>query len=126
MPNYSGGFGGLRRKVQARRQGESNADKLAFLTAAEHTLAGLSAWSHRYAGFLLDESKRCGHADRAAELREMARICGKVAAAPPETFREALQLIWLAHQAIHIEGHGYSCTPDRLMLKSFGSRKTSC
>ena len=117
-PSYTellrGGLGGLRRKVQARRQGESGADKLAFLTAAEHTLAGLSAWSHRYAGFLLDESKRCDHTGRAAELREMARICGKVAAAPPETFREALQLVWLAHQAIHIEGHGYSCTPDRL------------
>ena len=23
-------------------------------------------------------------------------------------------VIWLAHQAIHIEGHGYSCTPDWL------------
>ena len=44
----------------------------------------------------------------------MARICRKIAAGPPETFREALQLIWLVHQAIHIEGHGYSCTPDRL------------
>ena len=25
-----------------------------------------------------------------------------------------MQLVWFAHQAIHIEGHGYSCTPDRL------------
>ncbi len=25
-----------------------------------------------------------------------------------------MQLIWLVQQAIHIEGHGYSCTPDRL------------
>ena len=38
---------------------------------------------------------------------------------PPETFREAMQLIWFVHQAVHIEGHGYSCTPDfvdRLLL----------
>jgi len=94
------GIGGLRKKVAARRQGETNADKLAFLTAAEHTLAGLSAWAQRYSQFVKDA--------------EMARICAKIATEPPETFREALQLIWLAHQAIHIEGHGYSCTPDRL------------
>ncbi len=103
-PSYSEllrvGIGGLRRKVAARRQGETDAEKLAFLTAAEHTLAGLSAWAKRYSKFVKDP--------------EMARICAKIASEPPETFREALQLVWLAHQAIHIEGHGYSCTPDRL------------
>jgi pyruvate-formate lyase len=41
-------------------------------------------------------------------------ICARVASGPPETFREALQPIWIAHQAIHIEGHGYSCTPDHI------------
>jgi formate C-acetyltransferase len=97
------GIGGLRKKVAVRRQDETNADKLAFLTAADHTLAGLSAWAQRYSKFLAAEGKP-----------EMARICGKIATQPPETFREALQLVWLAHQAIHIEGHGYSCTPDRL------------
>jgi formate C-acetyltransferase len=44
----------------------------------------------------------------------MSRIAAKVATDPPETFREAMQLIWFVHQAIHIEGHGYSCTPDRI------------
>ncbi|MBI5394905.1 MAG: hypothetical protein HZA91_06355 [Verrucomicrobia bacterium] len=97
------GIGGLQKKVAARRQGESNTDKLAFLTAAEHTLAGLSTWAQRYSKFLAAEGKQ-----------EMSCICGKIATQPPETFREALQLVWLAHQAIHIEGHGYSCTPDRL------------
>lgn len=98
------GIGGLRQNIQRRRQGEQNSEKLAFLTAADHTLAGLSAWARRYGEFLATEMKQS----------ETARICAKVATQPPETFREALQLIWLAHQAVHIEGHGYSCTPDRL------------
>jgi formate C-acetyltransferase len=117
-PSYkellSAGIGGLRRKVLARRQGENDAEKVAFLTAADHALAGLSAWATRYAEFLHDESRRCDHAGRAAELGEMARICAKVADNRPDTFREALQLVWFAQQAIHVEGHGYSCTPDRL------------
>jgi formate C-acetyltransferase len=106
-PSYSEllrvGIGGLQSKVAARRQGENDPAKLAFLTAADHTLAGLSAWVQRYGKFLAKEGKP-----------EMARICAKIATQPPETFREALQLVWLAYQAIHIEGHGYSCTPDRL------------
>ncbi|MHC4398501.1 MAG: pyruvate formate lyase family protein [Planctomycetota bacterium] len=108
------GLEGVLGKVRARRRGETDADKLPFLTAAECALAGLSAWIDRYGEFLSGEAKRRQSAARAAELREMARIASKVAARPPDTFREAMQLIWFVHQAVHIEGHGYSCTPDRI------------
>jgi formate C-acetyltransferase len=117
-PSYrellSVGLDGLRQKITARQQGETDAGKLAFLRAAEQTLAGLAAWARRYGEFLALEAKRAGDAARGVELGEMARICTRISAGPPETFREALQLVWLAQQAIHIEGHGYSCTPDRL------------
>jgi formate C-acetyltransferase len=62
----------------------------------------LGEWASRYAEFLKNSDAT------------LSRICDKVASQPPETFREALQLIWFAHQAIHIEGHGYSCTPDHI------------
>ena len=117
-PSYSDllrhGLDGLRSKLQSRQRDETDAERLAFLTAADHATAGLAAWARRYGEFLLSEAKRCNQAERASELREMSRICTKVAASPPESYREALQLVWLAHQAIHVEGHGYSCTPDRL------------
>jgi len=108
------GIGGLLGKVRQRQQGETDAEKSAFLTAAEYSLSGLSDWIGRYAEFLAAEAARNAPPARAAELNEMARIAGKVAVQPPGTFREALQLIWFVHQAIHIEGHGYSCTPDRI------------
>jgi formate C-acetyltransferase len=108
------GLGGVLRKVQRRQEGETAAEKQAFLAAAEHALTGLSQWMRRYAELLSGEAKRCDHAARAAELRTMAQIAAKVAADPPETFREALQLIWFVHQAVHIEGHGYSNTPDHI------------
>ncbi|MBM4091996.1 MAG: hypothetical protein FJ276_21575 [Planctomycetes bacterium] len=108
------GLGGVMVRVADRRRGETDGDRSAFLEAAEASLAGLSSWIARYAEFLGSEASACDRAARAAELREMARIAAKVATAPPETFREALQLIWFVHQALHIEGHGYSCTPDRV------------
>jgi len=108
------GLGGVLGRVRARQRSENDADQRAFLAAAELALAGLSAWIGRYADFLSGEAKRYPSAARAAELREMARIAAKVATQPPETFHEAVQLVWFVHQAIHVEGHGYSCTPDRL------------
>lgn len=103
--------GGLLRQVKARNNAALSADQRAFVTAAELSLEGVSAWARRYGDFLNREARRESNAGRTAELRARARIAGKVATAPPETFHEALQLIWFVHQAIHVEGHG---TPDRL------------
>jgi len=88
------GVGGVLKKVRVRRAAESDAEKFAFLTAAEEALSGLSEWIGRYA--------------------ERGWAPKHLATQPPETFQEAMQLIWFAHQAIHIEGHGYSCTPDHI------------
>ena len=76
------GLGGLLRQVKARRQRELE------LRPAEpssrrlnYSLEGVSAWAQRYGDFLSSEAGRETNASRAAELREMARIAGKVAAA---------------------------------------------
>ncbi len=42
--------------------------------------------------------------ERAAELKEIARICRKVPDGPAETFHEALQSIWLCHLLVNMEG----------------------
>ena len=116
-PSYSEllsiGLDGIMTNVRGRRDGEIEPDSLEFLTAAEHTLVGLSAWIERYAAHLAHEARSCDETTRSAELLQMSRNCARVAHKPPETFWQAMQLVWFVHQAIHIEGHGYSCTPDR-------------
>ena len=117
-PSYRGllaaGLGGALQRVRDRRAGEIDPDSLEFLAAAEHSLLAVSEWAERYSGFLKEEAKRTQDRARGRDLEEMAAVAAKVAREAPATFREALQLIWFVHQAIHIEGHGYSCTPDRL------------
>ena len=99
------------KRVRERKAGERDPEKLAFLTAAEESLSGVSEWIRRYSEFLTGD---------------LARIAAKVATEPPSTFHEAMQLIWFAHQAIHIEGHGWSCAPDhidRLLLPYYEADK---
>lgn len=108
------GLAGIIGRVRERRAGETDVRSLEFLTAAELSLLGVSDWAQRYAEFLKGEAGKCGDEARRGVLEEMARICAKVASEPPGSFHEAMQLVWFVHQAVHIEGHGYSNTPDRL------------
>jgi pyruvate-formate lyase len=117
-PSYrellASGLGGLLRKVKDRRAGEDDMESREFLAAAEYALQGVSDWIERYGDYLRREAANCSHRERAAELAAMSEVAFRVATEPPETFREAMQLVWFVHQAIHIEGHGYSNTPDRI------------
>lgn len=108
------GLDALVDNVRQRRVDENDMASLEFLAAAEHTLLGTSEWIERYAALLTDDAATCSDTERADELREMSTICARIAHEAPTTFHEAMQLVWFCHQIIHIEGHGYSCTPDRL------------
>ncbi|MCL5745610.1 MAG: hypothetical protein M1541_17080 [Acidobacteria bacterium] len=74
-PSYSEllkvGFGGLIKQVRERKAGEKDPEKLAFLTAAEESLSGVSEWIRRYSEFLKGD---------------LARIAAKVSTEPPSTF----------------------------------------
>ncbi|NPV53526.1 MAG: glycyl radical protein [Firmicutes bacterium] len=57
-----------------------------------------------------DESDR----GRRLELMEIADICERVPAQPAQTFREALQALWLAHVALQCESNASSISLGRL------------
>ena len=104
-PDYEGflkdGVDGTIRKIRAsmekHRQDADAEEKLNFLKAAEICMAAFSQMIEGYA----DEAEKTAELEGADrnELLEMARVCRKVAHEPPETFREALQLVWITHVA---------------------------
>lgn len=51
---------------------------------------------------------------RRNELAEMARICRKCAHLPPQTFREALQMVWLVDQAVSYADSAGLASPGHL------------
>ena len=52
--------------------------------------------------------------DRAEELREIARVCGRVPEHPPESFREAVQSVYFVHLISQIESGGNSISLGRI------------
>ncbi len=84
------------------------------LRAMDICADALITYAQRYAE-KLDELAGSATPERAAELREMAAICRKVPANPPETFREALQYYWFVHIGVITELNPWdSFNPGRL------------
>ena len=89
------GWGGLLEKVRASRR-MHGADDYAreLLDAEEQAILGVIAWTRRLAAAADDRAMAEDEPDRSANLSEMARVCYRIAEAPPATFREVVQ--WIA------------------------------
>jgi len=96
-------------EIRDRRQTAPEQGRKEFYDAAEIACNGLLVFAGRYADFAEELAGSESDSVRAAELREIARICRKVPGQPAETLQEAIQSQWLIHTAIQLEsvGGGY-------------------
>lgn len=94
------GLRGICEDLERRRTGSSDPSYRDFLEALVVACQGARELALRYA----EEAERMAGEEedevRAAELREIARICRKVPWEPAETFHEAVQSIWLTHMLV--------------------------
>ena len=99
------GLSGIREQIRARLCDAVSGDKRVFYQACLLAAEAAAGFARRYARRLDERAGEEGtEPARQAELHEMAEICRRVADAPPGTFREALQLVWLVHVAANING----------------------
>ena len=71
--------------------------------AARIVCQALENWAGRMAAEADRMASTESDPERRAQLEEIARTCRKVPARPAETFREALQSLWLTHLAVMLE-----------------------
>ncbi len=83
-----------------------------FYRAILIVLSALEAFALRYAE-LAEMEALVADEQRAAELREIARICRKVPMQPAESFHEAIQSVWFVHLVLQIESNGHSLSYGR-------------
>lgn len=87
-------------------------DKNVFYKAVLVVIQAVRDFAGRYAALArkLAEDAEPG---RKAELLEIARVCDKVPYEPAETFREAVQSVWLIQVVLQIESNGHSLSYGR-------------
>ncbi len=91
-----------------------NIQKSYFYRAILIVTEAVKNFAGRYAALAEDMAEQEGEGQRRAELLEMARILKKVPYEPAESFREAVQSLWLIHLVLQIESNGHSLSYGRM------------
>ena len=104
------GIRGIREEIRSRTA-DATEDQKPFYRVCGMAIAGLSDYANRVA----DACSRMASANGdGTAWMELARICRRVATEPPETFHEAIQLMFLTAIALWFgEDHGLT-TPGRM------------
>lgn len=106
-PNYEHtlqvGIPGLIKEIDASLETyQSDPERVETLQAMKHSLEGFLQMIRRYAACAEGHKGEAGYDD--ARLDFMAKNCGALLAGSPQTFAEALQLVWLCYIAFVMEG----------------------
>ena len=119
-PDYSivirRGIDDLIGEVEERRKGARGAkgEKREFYRAQKIALEGVLALSENYARRAQEMAGNETDPERKGELEEISQILKKVPRHPAETFREALQSLWITHIAINAESLNIAIAPGRM------------
>lgn len=103
-----------RRRLEELPDREREGEKELFNEAVIRSLGAAIAFAQRHADLARRLAEEGKNADRAAELREIARVCGRVPEHPAETFHEAIQSVYFAHLIAQIEIGGNSISLWRI------------
>ncbi len=82
-------------------------DKFEELKAMDISCDAVILFAERHADLAEELAAQEQDQQRAAELREIARVCRKVPAHKPETFHEAIQMYWFVHLGTITELNGW-------------------
>jgi len=103
-----------RQKLGCLSPEEKNGEKGLFYEAVIRNCHAVIYFARRYSERALAMAKAERDDERAAELREIARVCSRVPEYPAETLHEAVQSIYFIHLASQLESGGNSISLGRI------------
>ena len=103
------GPAGLRAQAAVRLE-TADAAHRDFYESIILVMDGACTFMRRYA----DLAEQMAAGPDAENLREVARICRKLASAPAETYHEAVQATWFLYVILQMEGNASSFSPGRM------------
>ncbi|NHJ21937.1 MAG: formate C-acetyltransferase/glycerol dehydratase family glycyl radical enzyme [Candidatus Lokiarchaeota archaeon] len=109
------GFNGLIQTAKAKKNDFSkDREKLNFLDAVIIVLEGVQRFIQRFSTLANEMAENEPINSRKNELLEISEICSKISSNPPESFKEALQLIYFTHIISGLEDGGFAISIGRL------------
>lgn len=96
------GYDGVREQVRSALA--EHPEREVFYRAMLISLDAASLYIHDYAESARLAAENCDGDTRKAELLELARVCDKIADRKPDTFFEAIQLVWITHLISNVDG----------------------
>ena len=103
-----------KKELAALSPGEKEGEKGLFYEAVIRSCNAVISFARRYSELALAMAAAEDDAGRAAELREIARICGRVPEHPAKTLHEAIQSLYFIHLVAQIESGGNSISLGRI------------
>jgi len=101
-------------KLAALSSADRDGEKGLFYDAVIRSCRAVISFARRYADLALSMAARERDKARAAELKEMARVCGRVPEYPAESLHEAVQSVYFIHLVAQIESGGNSISLGRI------------
>jgi formate C-acetyltransferase len=89
-------------------------DRKVFYKSVCTSLEAACKFIYRYGSMASDMAKIQNKESLRNNLEEIASVCIKLSAEPPETFREALQSVWFLFVILHMESNASSFSPGRM------------
>ncbi len=112
------GLSGLIKEAEAKYAAlpasEQSSDKGLFYQAVIRSLKAAVAFARRYSGLASLMAEKESDPVRAAELKEIARVCSRVPENPASSFHEAVQSVYFVHLIAQIESGGNSISLGRI------------
>ena len=94
--------------------GDDALREMAFLESIIIINKSIIEFGERYSNLAYELSQKETDEKRKKELIKISKICKKVPGEAPESFEEALQMIWFIHLVIQIESNGHSASLGRV------------
>lgn len=98
------GIGGIIREAEERKADSAlRADQIEFLDSVIIVYTAMKTLILRYAEYALELKEKAETIDEKQRLADISDVCRNISSEKPETFREAVQLLWFGHLGTILE-----------------------
>ncbi len=101
-------------ELKTKKSDPEAKEKIIFYEAMQIAMQGIMNYAQNLSKKSLELSVKSSSEEERKNFLEMADICAKVPARPAETFREAINGLWLCHVGILAENVNMAMSPGRL------------